>query len=84
MERRQIIGLSMAYDDRDFPRTVLGQLSQANVALLKLRYSRDLTFQEIALATGSTEDAVAQMHGRTLEKLRDVLAARGIRTKAHI
>jgi DNA-directed RNA polymerase specialized sigma subunit len=59
-------------------------LTGENRQVILLRYKRDLTFRQIAMVLDSTEDAVAQMHGRALEKLRSALAALRITSRKHI
>jgi DNA-directed RNA polymerase specialized sigma24 family protein len=50
------------------------------ISLIRLRYSRGMTFLEIAGEFGVVESAVHAMHGRILRALRDRLREQGIRS----
>jgi DNA-directed RNA polymerase specialized sigma24 family protein len=58
--------------------SLLGDLRPKHVRLVQLRYSRGLTFVEIAGEFGVVESAVHAMHGRILRALREALLDRGI------
>jgi RNA polymerase sigma factor (sigma-70 family) len=65
-------------------RKCLGTLPRTQRAVIAMRYERGLKFRQIALALEVNEDAVSQMHHRTLEALREALEAAGIRKLRHI
>jgi DNA-directed RNA polymerase specialized sigma24 family protein len=66
-ERRELIDLCLV------------DLTRENVKILRMRYYRDLSFKDVARALDSSEDAVMQMHGRVLDKMRDRLKTAGVR-----
>lgn len=53
-------------------------LSARHAKLLVLRYERDFTFAELALAFDVSEPAVKQMHDRALARLKQSLEWMGI------
>ncbi len=83
-ERKLILGIFSRVDDKHEPRPIADELTREHIALLKLRYERDLGYKQIALAMHSTEDAVSQMHGRILVKIRQQLELRKIYKRDHI
>jgi hypothetical protein len=82
-ERVEILGL-FARPKRGDPVPVVATLTRFNVVILRLRYGRDLSFKDIATATGESEHGVTRAHHRSLESLRNELAYRGITKKAYI
>ena len=62
----------------------LGCLPHANRTLMMLRYRRDLKFRQIAMVLEVSEEAVIQMHQRTLLTLRSALAQERITKLDHI
>lgn len=83
-ERRHILGVFCAPEANPRVVPVAAALNAANLRLLRLRYLNNLTHLQIAHATGSTEGAVAKMHGRVLDKMLDELGYRNIFSMAHI
>jgi RNA polymerase sigma factor (sigma-70 family) len=53
-------------------------LSERHAELLHLRYERDFTFVEIALAFDVTEPAVHQMHDRAIARVKQSLELMGV------
>ncbi len=83
-ERKLILGIFSKVDKNYKPRPVADELTREHIVLLQLRYERDLGYKQIALVMHSTEDAVSQMHGRILGKIREQLELRNIYCKDHI
>jgi RNA polymerase sigma factor (sigma-70 family) len=65
-------------------RRCLEELPRTQRTVIVLRYSRDLKFLQIANALEVTEEAVIQMHQRTLAALRAGLEQAGVRKLGHI
>jgi RNA polymerase sigma factor (sigma-70 family) len=61
---------------------VLDSLEDRDRAALLLRFFRQHSFREVGSALGVSEDAARMRVGRALDKLRDLLAARGVTTTA--
>lgn len=61
---------------------VLDSLDDRDRAALLLRFFREHSFREVGSALGVSEDAARMRVGRALDKLRDLLAARGVTTTA--
>src|SRR4030095_10415353 len=61
---------------------VLDSLDDRDRAALLLRFFRQHSFREVGSALGVSEDAARMRVGRALDKLRDLLAARGVTTTA--
>ena len=60
----------------------MSQLNEADYDLLVLRFYKSLDFRGVGVAMGLSDDAAQKRVSRALEKLRQVLSRRGIRTSA--
>jgi len=60
----------------------MSQLNEADYDLLVLRFYKSLDYRGVGIALGLSEDAAQKRVSRALEKLRQVLSRRGIRTSA--
>lgn len=50
----------------------ISQLSEEQQELINLYYREDLSYKEISEITGRREDAVRQLHGRAIKRLREL------------
>jgi RNA polymerase sigma factor (sigma-70 family) len=60
----------------------MGELSETDYDAVVLRFYQDQDFRAVGAAMGMSDDAAQKRVTRALEKLRDSLARRGIRTTA--
>jgi RNA polymerase sigma factor (sigma-70 family) len=60
----------------------MSQLNEADYDLLVLRFYKSLDYRGVGTALGLSDDAAQKRVSRALEKLRQVLSRRGIRTPA--
>ncbi|HTV61954.1 MAG TPA: TIGR03435 family protein [Verrucomicrobiae bacterium] len=60
----------------------MSQLGERDRDALLLRYFRNKNLREVGSALGTSEDAAKMRVGRALEKLRSILARRGVATPA--
>jgi len=60
----------------------MSDLNEAEYDLLVLRFYKSLDYRSVGAALGLSDDAAQKRVGRALEKLRQLLSRRGIRTTA--
>ena len=60
----------------------MSQLNEADYDLLVLRFYKSLDYRDVGVAMGLSDDAAQKRVSRALEKLRQVLSRRGVRTSA--
>jgi|GEM_PF-4628926 len=53
------------------------EIGRKHASVLRMRYFRDLSFKDMARALATSEDAVGQMHGRVLARVRELLQTAG-------
>lgn len=52
--------------------SAVSKLSEEQQEIIRLYYTNDLTYKEIASITGKREDAVRQIHSRAIKRLREL------------
>lgn len=63
---------------------MISDLTRTQQAILGMRYTLDMTFDEIAKKLAVTENAVHAVHGRALCAMRRQLAFRAIRQRSDL
>ena len=88
MVMEQLVTVTPSEDAPDWERLcrvlddAMSQLKEADYDLLVLRFYKSMDYRGVGGALGLSEDAAQKRVSRALEKLRQVLARRGIRTSA--
>ncbi len=63
---------STAREQKELLTEAIGKLSLEQQEIIRLYYTNDLTYKEIAEITGKREDAIRQIHSRAIKKLRSL------------
>lgn len=63
---------SISREQKESLDAILAKLSDEQQEIIRLYYTNDLTYKEIADITGKRENAIRQIHSRAIKKLREL------------